>query len=96
MAQAKDIDIDHLADLARIELTEEEKTRIAGQIGDILGHFERIQNVDTEGVEPMAHAFPVKNVWREDAPGPTFPPSTVLRMAPDGREEQVSVPRVVE
>ena len=91
------IDIDYVANLARIELTDEQRTKLGNQLNDILGYFEKLNRVDVEGVEPMAHAHRVTNVWREgDEPGETFPPETPLRMAPDGRENQIVVPKVVE
>lgn len=97
MPESEHIDIDYVANLARIELTDEEKIRLGSQLDDILGYFEKLKAVDVEGVEPMAHAHPVVNVWREnDQPGPTFDPEVLIRMAPESRDNQVVVPKVVE
>ena len=71
MSETPQIDIDYVANLARIEVTDADKARLGGQLKeDILGHFEKLNAVDVDGVEPMAHARPVYNVWREgDAAG---------------------------
>lgn len=97
MTETPHIDIDYVANLARIELTAEEKERLGHQLDDILGYFEKLNAVDVEGVEPMAHAHAVKNVWREgDQPGPVYSPGQVTKMAPESRDNQVVVPKVVE
>jgi aspartyl-tRNA(Asn)/glutamyl-tRNA(Gln) amidotransferase subunit C len=91
------MDIDYVANLARIELSDEEKAKLGGQLDDILGYFEKLNAVDVEGVEPMAHAHAVTNVWREgDEPGPSFSPEVLMKMAPESRDNQVVVPKVVE
>ena len=59
------IDIDYLANLARIELSKEEKIKLSSQLNDIIGYFDRLSAIDVEGVEPMAHAHKVFNIWRE-------------------------------
>ena len=97
MSQTPHIDIDYVANLARIELTDGEKAKLGSQLDDILGYFEKLNAVDVDGVEPMAHAHAVTNVWREgDAPGPVFEPGVLMKMAPETRENQVVVPKVVE
>jgi len=97
MTDQPQIDIDYVANLARIELTDEEKAKLGGQLNDILGYFVKLNRVDVDEVEPMAHAHRVTNVWREgDAPGATLPPETLMCMAPDSRDDQVVVPKVVE
>ena len=97
MSDTPHINIDYVANLARIELTDTEKSRLGSQLEDILGHFEKLNAVDVDGVEPMAHARPVYNVWREgDVAGETYRPDVLTRMAPEQRENQVVVPKVVE
>lgn len=59
-------DVEHVAKLARLELTEEEKEKYSKQLGDILTYVEQMNKVDTTNVEPMSHAIPVVNVMRED------------------------------
>ncbi len=59
-------DVEHVAKLARLELSEEEKEKFSKQLGDILKYVEQMNEVDTTGVEPMSHAIPMVNVMRED------------------------------
>lgn len=59
-------DVKHVAKLARLELTEDEINKYSKQLGDILKYVEKMNEVDTTGVEPMPHAIPVYNVMRED------------------------------
>lgn len=59
-------DVEHVARLARLELTEEEKIKFSKQLGDVLTYAEQMNEIDTEGVEPMSHAIPIVNVMRED------------------------------
>ena len=90
------MDIDYVANLARIELTSEEKEKFQGQLGDVLKYFEKLQEVDVEGVEPTAHAFPRFNVWDNDLAIDGFSAEEALLNAPKSRNEQVVVPKVVE
>ncbi len=59
-------DVEHVAKLARLELSEEEKVKFSKQLGDILKYVEQMNKVDTTNIEPMSHAIPVVNVMRED------------------------------
>ena len=59
-------EVEHIAKLARLSLSEEEKILYAEQLGRLIGYFDELQEVDTEGVEPMTHAVPNTNVLRED------------------------------
>lgn len=90
------IDIDYVAGLARITLTPEEKAEYGRQLEDILRHFASIREIDVEGIEPTAHAFPLFNIWQDDEPGPAFTPEEALRNAPARRQNQIVVPKVVE
>lgn len=97
------LDIDYIAELARLALKEDEKIRLTGQLEGILEYIQQLQNVDVEGVEPTAHAFSIYNVYRADEPGPTFTPEEALMNAPllaSGkraiREDQLVVPKIVE
>ncbi len=96
MPEPADLDIDHIANLARIALTPEEKARFSAQIGDVLAYIAQLREVNVAGVEPTAHAFPVANVWGEDVPGPALPVEAALRNAPEQREQMIVVPKVVE
>lgn len=90
------LDIDHVANLARLALTPEEKATFAQQLGQVLHHIEQLAKVDVSGVEPTAHAFAVHNVWGVDLPSPALPVEAALRNAPAQREHMVVVPKVVE
>lgn len=96
MSNAPKLDIDHVAKLARLALTPEEKATFAQQLGSVLHHIEQLAKVDVSGVEPTAHAFAVHNVWREDTAEPGLPLTDALRNAPAQRENMIVVPKVVE
>src|SRR5438045_5560446 len=88
--------VEHVALLARLELTPEEKTRLTGELNVILDHFERLQELDTSHVEPTSHAIPMQNVFRADEVRPSLPRDPFLAEAPDAREGYFVVPRIVE
>jgi aspartyl-tRNA(Asn)/glutamyl-tRNA(Gln) amidotransferase subunit C len=93
---APQLNIDHVAKLARLALTPEEKAKFSQQLGDVLTHIEQLAKVDVTGVEPTAHAFPVHNVWQDDAAQPGLPVEKALMNAPAQRDNMVVVPKVVE
>jgi len=92
----QDLKLDHVANLARIDLTAEEKALFATQLGDVLAYVAQLSEVDVSGVEPTAHAFPVVNVWEADVPEPGLCVEDALRNAPAKRDAMFVVPRVVE
>lgn len=96
MAKSTALNIDHVANLARIALTDEEKQKYAQQLGDVLHHIEQLEKIDVAGVEPTAHAYPVFNVWAEDTVSSPMPVERLLRNAPAHRDHLVVVPKVVE
>tara|TARA_B100001769_G_C22007561_1_gene541465 strand:+ start:348 stop:641 length:294 start_codon:yes stop_codon:yes gene_type:complete len=97
MSDETEIDIDYVAELARIELSEKDKEKLSDQLKNILVYFEKLNKVDVAGIEPMAHAHKVQNVWREgDQAGVVFDQSVLSKMAPESRDCQVVVPKVVE
>jgi aspartyl-tRNA(Asn)/glutamyl-tRNA(Gln) amidotransferase subunit C len=96
MADQPHLDIDYVARLARLALTPEEKERFARQLGDVLAYVEALRQVDVTGVEPMAHAFDVVNVWQEDEPQGTLPVDAALANAPAVRDDMFIVPKVVD
>lgn len=91
-----DIDIDHVARLARLALTEEEKNRLREQLGVILEHAARVGEVATADVAPALSPIPRSNVFREDEPEPSLPTDEALRNAPDRAGDRFRVPRIVE
>ncbi len=96
MASPSDINIDYVANLARLALTDAEKETFSRQLGDVLRYIEKLSAVDVSRVEPTAHAFPVSNVWAEDVPQPGLPVEAALRNAPAQRDDMIVVPVVVE
>jgi len=88
--------VEHVALLARLELTPEEKTKLTEDLNVILEHFERLQELDATGVEPTSHAIPMQNVFRADEVRPSLPREAILAEAPDAREGYFVVPRIVE
>ena len=85
----------HVARLARLALPEEKLRAYAGQLASILDYIDKINQVDTRDVEPMAHALPVKNVLRGDVPEPGLPIDAVLQNAPQTDERFFKVPKVI-
>ena len=96
MSQSTDLNIDHVAQLARLALTAEEKAKFGQQLTDVLHHIEQLGKVDVSGVEPTAHAFAVHNVWQEDVARPGLSVEQALRNAPAKRDNMIAVPKVVE
>ncbi|HTY13970.1 MAG TPA: Asp-tRNA(Asn)/Glu-tRNA(Gln) amidotransferase subunit GatC [Candidatus Omnitrophota bacterium] len=90
------IDVDHVAKLARLGLTEEEKKLYGGQLARILDYAETLNNLKTEGIEPTTHAIPMKNVMREDAVHPFGDPAAIMANAPQEESGMFLVPRIVE
>lgn len=76
-------DVEHVAKLARLELTEEEKEKFTKQLGDVLKHVDAMNEVDTSNVEPMAHAIDFVNVMREDEVYYEQTKEELMKNAPD-------------
>ncbi|PYN16484.1 MAG: Asp-tRNA(Asn)/Glu-tRNA(Gln) amidotransferase subunit GatB [Candidatus Rokuibacteriota bacterium] len=89
-------DVEHVARLTRLALTEEELERMREQLNSILTHLDTLRGVDTEGVEPTAHAVDLVNVMREDEVEPCLPQDSMLANAPDLSGELFRVPRIIE
>jgi aspartyl-tRNA(Asn)/glutamyl-tRNA(Gln) amidotransferase subunit C len=85
-----------VAHLARLELSEAELPVMARHLGAILDYVNQLQQVNTEGVEPLAHALDVHNVFREDEPAPCLTVDAALANAPDRRGDFFGVPAVLE
>jgi len=75
--------VQHIARLARVGLSDDDIAKFSEQLSEILDYFERLRQVDTEGIPPTAHTLPLKNVWREsDEPEPPLDKEQVLANAP--------------
>ena len=82
----------HVAKLARLRLDEAEVETMAGELSGILGHVDRISDLDLEGVEPTSHVVQLENVFRADLPWTSLPPEVALINAPEPFEGAFRVP----
>jgi len=96
MAKTSTLDVAYVAKLARINLTEAEAKVFQQQLDDVLHYVEKLRQADISDVEPAAHALPVFNVFREDAPREWFTAEQALSNAPRHENGLFIVPRVVE
>jgi aspartyl-tRNA(Asn)/glutamyl-tRNA(Gln) amidotransferase subunit C len=88
-------DVEYVALLARLELSEEEKEVFTRQLGQVLEHAEKIRSLDTEDVEPTSHAIPLKNVMRPDEVRPCLSQEEALSNAPRAEGGYFVVPKIV-
>ena len=89
-------DVEHVARLARLALTDAELEKMRVQLNGILSYIEKLNALDTASVEPTSHAVPVVNVMRADEPGECLSRDEALRNAPDRAGEFFRVPRIIE
>jgi aspartyl-tRNA(Asn)/glutamyl-tRNA(Gln) amidotransferase subunit C len=75
-------EVQHVAMLFRMSLSEEEIARFQQQLSQIIDYFQILQGIDTEGVPPTSHPLALENVMRDDEPRPSFPPEDILANAP--------------
>ncbi len=87
-------DVEHVAKLARLSLTEDEKKLYAEQLGRIIDSFNELSSIDTTGVEPMSHALPIVNVLREDEVIESLGHDKLLANAPEAENGFFHVPRI--
>lgn len=88
--------VEYVAHLARLEITPQEKEKFTAQLNDILLYIDKLNELDTKGVEPMSHAIGVTNAFREDKVAESIGTEKTLANAPDGRGEFFRVPKVIE
>ncbi len=97
MASDKQINVEDIAKLARVELTADEAAEFQKEIESILGYVEELSAVDVVGIEPMAHATAITNVFGDDVPGPQLDREAVLGNAPETVDDElIGVPKVIE
>ena len=89
-------EIEHIANLSRITLTVEEKNTFAKQLTNILGYIEKLNELDTDEVQPMAYATSLKNVFREDKSKSSFSRQEILELSPSSVNGFFKVPKVIE
>jgi aspartyl-tRNA(Asn)/glutamyl-tRNA(Gln) amidotransferase subunit C len=89
-------EVEHVARLARLELTAEEKERMRAQLDSILSYIDKLNELDTSAVEPTSHVLPMTNVFREDEVTLPLAQEAVLTNAPDRHDLFFRVPRILE
>lgn len=89
-------EVEHVAKLARLELPEAEKDRLTDQLSNILTYVEKLNELDTTGVEPTAHVLDIKNVMRDDIAAPSLPQERALANAPEKAAGHYKVPKIIE
>jgi aspartyl-tRNA(Asn)/glutamyl-tRNA(Gln) amidotransferase subunit C len=93
---ATEINVKHIAHLARLALTPEEEKMLGAQLGNILGYIEKLRELDVTNVEPTAHAVPMVNVTRPDELRPSLSHADAMRNAPRQANGLFIVPKIVE
>lgn len=89
-------EVDHVARLARLDLSDEEKETFTGQMDAILAYVDKLNELDTAGIVPTAHAVPMENAFRDDVTTPSIGIENALANAPDRVESFFRVPKVIE
>ena len=89
-------EVEHLAKLARLALSDEDRTKFEEQLSVILDHFDVLRQLDTEGVPPTAHTLPLENVLSPDEPRPSYSPEDILANAPLTEDGLLRVRAVLE
>jgi len=88
--------VDHVARLARLDLSEDERTRMQEELAQILTHAEKVQELHLDDVVPTSHSVPLRNVMRPDEVSPSLDPQDVLANAPAAEDGRFKVPRIIE
>ena len=88
--------IEHVANLARLNLTEQEKDKLTTEMADIISWVDKLNELDTAGVEPKAHVIPIHNVFREDKKEESYDRDSILANAPVKEDGCFKIPKIVE
>ena len=89
-------EIEHVANLARLNLTPEEKQKMTKELAEIINFADKLNELNTQGVEPTAHVLPMANVFRKDEVRSSFEREAILANAPTAEDGCIKVPKVVE
>jgi aspartyl-tRNA(Asn)/glutamyl-tRNA(Gln) amidotransferase subunit C len=89
-------DVEHVASLARLSFTEEEKEKLTRELNEILAYMEQLNSLNTADVEPLSHVIELNNVFRKDVVAPCLTREDALRNAPAKTEEFFKVPKVID
>ncbi|ETI67443.1 Asp-tRNA(Asn)/Glu-tRNA(Gln) amidotransferase subunit GatC [Neobacillus vireti] len=95
MSRISNDQVKHVANLARLAITEEEAEKFTKQLDSIITFAEQLNELDTENVEPTYHVLDMKNVLREDIPQKGLPQEEVLKNAPEHQDGQIKVPNIM-
>jgi len=90
------LEVEHVAKLARLELSEQEKENLTDQLSNILTYVEKLNELDTNNVAPTSHVLDITNVMRDDTPVDSLPQDLALRNAPDKAAGHYKVPKIIE
>ncbi|MFQ5449395.1 MAG: Asp-tRNA(Asn)/Glu-tRNA(Gln) amidotransferase subunit GatC [Nitrospinaceae bacterium] len=88
-------DIDRIAALSRLRLTDSEKERLGQHLETIIEYIDLLNQLETSHVEPTSHVIPIQNVFREDVPRKSLPEKDFLSQAPAGKKGHYQVPRII-
>jgi aspartyl-tRNA(Asn)/glutamyl-tRNA(Gln) amidotransferase subunit C len=88
-------DVEHVASLAKLSFSEDEKQKLASQLNEILEYMEQLNQLDTKNVEPLSHVIELSNVFRKDELKPTLTQEEALQNAPAKTEKLFRVPKVI-
>jgi aspartyl-tRNA(Asn)/glutamyl-tRNA(Gln) amidotransferase subunit C len=88
-------DVEHVAELARLSFTDEEKQKLTSQLNEILQYMEQLNSIDTGAVEPLAHVIDLSNVFRDDSLVPCVSREEALKNAPSKTDRFFKVPKVI-
>jgi len=88
--------VKHIAKLARLEMAEEEEGRFSEQLSSIVDYIEKLNELETDSVEPLAHCLPVHNVFREDIAKESLSVEGALSNAPERKDEYFKVPKILD
>ncbi len=89
-------EVRHIADLGNLTLTEDEVQKYAADLEEILTYVEKLDELDTEHVEPTSHCLDMTNVFRDDTPRPSLTPQQALANAPESEGQCFRVPKIIQ
>lgn len=88
--------VEHVAHLARLEVTEEEVEMFTNHLDSIIQYAEQLKELDTENIKPTTHVLDIKNVLRKDEVGETTTHEEMMKNAPDSEDVQIKVPAILD
>lgn len=96
MAKITREDVEYVAGLAQLSLDDATKDRLVGEMSNILSYMDKLNELDTAGIEPMMHVLDITNVYRDDVVGESLDRETALMNAPKSDGEYIIVPRILD